>query len=441
MIKKWLGNMLPKKRDKKIPYQCHPFSASIDSHAAEQVLQRLHHAGFEAYLVGGAVRDLLLGIEPKDFDVATNATPQQVCQIFRRSRIIGRRFPIVHVMIGPETIEVSTFRSGGKVHQNEHGRIMRDNHYGTIDQDAMRRDFTCNALYYDRQHQHIIDYHNGVADIAARKIVMIGEPLARYQEDPVRLLRAIRLAGKLGFSIDEASAEPIAQCTALLSKEPVSRLFDELLKILFSGQAQSCLKQLSLLGNDPIHPLLSAMRSAANQPKKHLINRTLAQTDKRLKENKSVSIGFILAAMLWHEVDKRWQAAQQSGQGPAAAMNSAITQLRDDLEHGWGVTHRYAATMREIWSLQSQFFYQSGNRPHRLIAQTRFRAAYDFLLLRAPEDAALAELAKWWTDFQAADAEKRKLMTLPSQHSSAHTQKKKRRRPTKKKIQSTTLPE
>ena len=435
MIKKWLGNILPQKRnDKTVQY--HPFIANIDSFAAEQVLQRLHQAGFNAYLVGGAVRDLLLGIEPKDFDIVTNATPQQICHIFRRSRIVGRRFPIAHVMIGPETIEVTTFRSGGKVRQNEDGRIMHDNHYGTIDQDAMRRDFTCNALYYDVQRQQIIDYHNSVADIKARKIVMIGDPLSRYQEDPVRILRAIRLAGKLGFEIDEATAAPIASCTALLSKEPVSRLFDELLKILFSGHAQSCLKQLTLLGEvDNIHPLLDVMYQATKLPHFHLINHTLAQTDKRIKEGKSVSIGFILATLLWHEVDKRWLAAQQSGQSPTAAMHTAITQLKENLDHNWGITHRHSATMREIWLLQAQFLHRSGKRPHRLMTHPRFRAAYDFLLLLATNNERFAKTAQWWKNFQAAESEQRWQMTQPTQNNTyKNSSTKKKRRPSHKKI-------
>lgn len=435
MISKWLSNILPKKR-KDTTIQCTriPFPLDIPSHAAEQVLKRLHQAGYEAYLVGGAVRDLLLGLDPKDFDVATNATPEQVHKIFRRSRIIGRRFKIVHILIGTETIEVSTFRSGGtKVRQNENGRIMQDNTYGTIDQDVMRRDFTCNALYYDAKKQEILDYHQGVAAIEAKQLVMIGEPAARYQEDPVRILRAIRLAGKLGFNIEKNTAEPIPYYADLLPKEPAARLFDELLKILFSGHAVSCLKQLNLLGiRSQIHPLLDAMQQASQQNQQHIATCALQQTDKRLGAGKSVSVGFILAAMLWHKLEQRWQTAQQSGQSPAAAMNTAINDLREHMEKGWGVPQRYSATMREIWVLQPQFEYRRGARPHRLFKQARFRAAYDFLLLRAEVNNNLRDLAQWWTQFQYADDVERKQLTLNAPIHE-YNPRKKRRKPRKKK--------
>lgn len=428
-MKKWFNHFLNKHTKTALDYQTHPFVAPIESEAVEQVLNRLRRAGYQAYLVGGAVRDWLLGITPKDFDVATNATPQEICHLFRRSRIIGRRFPIVHVMIGAELIEVTTFRSGGHIHQNESGRIMRDNHYGTIDQDAIRRDFTCNALYYDDQNQHIIDYHNGIADIQARKLVMIGEPLSRFQEDPVRILRAVRLAGKLSFSLDEHIVQDMKQCAPLLSKEPTSRLFDELLKILFSGSALDCLKQLQLLGDSVqhIHPLLDAMSKAASPAPQHLLHQTLQQTDQRLKAGQSVSVGFILAALFWHEIDKRWQAAQVN-RSVSEAMNIAIAQMSDCLKNQWGITNRHAAAMREIWLLQAQFFFLQGKRPHRLIKQPRFRAAYDLLLLRAADDESLNQLAKWWKNFQLADHETRAQMTLPS----ASTAKKKPRRRRKK---------
>lgn len=436
MITKWLGNILPKKRKSTPPqYVRHPIALDIPSHAAEQVLQRLHRAGHQAYLVGGAVRDMLLGIEPKDFDIATDATPDEVRQLFRRSRIIGRRFPIVHVMIGPETIEVSTFRSGGKVRQNEHGRIMHDNTYGNIDQDVMRRDFTCNALYYDDQSQEIIDYHHGVADIQAKKLVIIGTPAERYLEDPVRILRAVRLAGKLGFSVEQHTASPIAQYAALLQKEPVARLFDELLKILFSGHAAGCLQQLETLGiRSDIHPLLNAMQQAAQQNQQHIATRALHKTDQRLRAGKSVSVGFILAAMLWPELERTWQDFQAQGQSPAAAMNSAISQLRDNMEQGWGVPQRYLITMREIWILQPQLLNLRGARPHRLLAQSRFRAAYDFLLLRAQADSSLKELAQWWTTFQYADETERDAMTRNAPATQNTGKKKRRRKPRKKPV-------
>lgn len=438
MLKKWLGNMLPKRKKSPAPCTCRRMTLEPISFAAEKVVDRLQQAGYEAYIVGGAVRDLLMGIEPKDFDVATNATPEQVRKVFRRSRIIGKRFPIVHVAIGPETIEVSTFRSGGKVRQNENGRIMQDNTYGSIDQDALRRDFTCNALYYNPHTHEVLDFHNGVADIQAKRLVMIGNPAERYQEDPVRILRAVRLSGKLGFTVEAGTAEPIAHYARLLKQEPVARLFDELLKILFSGYAADGLRQLQTLScrAEGIHPLLDAMYAAAQAGSRHIAYNALLQTDQRLRQDKSVSVGFILAAMLWDELAARWQRAQNGKTSPAAAMNSAIADLRDTMEKGWGVPQRFSATMREIWVLQPQFEHRRGSRPHRLLNQARFRAAYDFLLLRAEADASLRELADWWTQFQYADDETRISMC---QNSPAPTgghgdaPKKRRRKPRRKK--------
>ncbi|ULJ69318.1 polynucleotide adenylyltransferase PcnB [Wielerella bovis] len=441
MLKKIVGAILPKKRKpKKQMGTRHAIKLAIHNHSAIKVLEHLHQAGYEAYLVGGAVRDLLLGVQPKDFDVATNATPEQVHQIFRRSRIIGRRFQIVHVMMGADTIEVSTFRSGGKVKQNEFGRIMRDNAYGTMEQDALRRDFTCNALYYDIRNQEVIDFHTGLADIAAKKLVIIGDAAERYAEDPVRMLRAVRLSGKLGFSVDEATATPIASHAKLLRKEPVARLFDEMMKILFSGCALGCLKQLHLLGEDArIHPLFTAMfqAAAATDKQPEIGHLALQQTDARLRENKSVSVGFVLAALFWGQLEKRWLSGQKRGASPAAAMNEAINSLRDDMEKGWGVPQRYSATMREIWALQPQFAYQRGGRPFRLLAQTRFRAAYDFLLLRGQVSDELRELGEWWTKFQYGNEETRQAMTRNAPQATETlgdgSMKKKRRRPRKKK--------
>ena len=262
MLKKWLHKVLPGKKTAArahkvvLPFAEHRIRVDMLSFAAEKVVKRLHQASFEAYVVGGAVRDLLLGLEPKDFDVATDATPEEVRKIFRRSRIIGRRFPIVHVMVGPETIEVTTYRGGDAHTHNEHGRIMKDASYGNQQQDALRRDFTCNALYYDPARQVVVDYQNGVADVRARRLVMIGDAAARYQEDPVRILRAARLSGKLGFEVVPNTAAPIADYAHLIRQEPLARLVDEVMKIIFSGHARACLRQLEKLGlNGQVHPL------------------------------------------------------------------------------------------------------------------------------------------------------------------------------------------
>ena len=310
---------------------------------------------------------------------------------------------------------------------------MQDNAYGTVEQDAQRRDFTCNALYYDLARHEILDFCGGVDDVRNKRLRMIGNPAERYQEDPVRILRAARLSGKLGFEADEASARPISECAHLLRQEPVARLFDELLKILLSGHAEGCLKQLRALGIDEaVHPLLTAMCRAAQTQTPGIGIIALRQTDQRLREDKSVSVGFMLAALFWDELNSRWQQAQQSGESPAAAMIQSVNTLRDDMERGWGVPQRYSATMREIWLMQPQFAHRRGGRPFRLLHQPRFRAAYDFLLLRAQTDAAIQECAAWWTKFQHAGDAERKAMTSDTPTTDAPA-KKKRRRPRKRK--------
>lgn len=440
MLKKLFGKMLNKNKKGKITLnRCH-YPLDIQGTAAETVLNRLRRAGYEAYLVGGAIRDFLTGVEPKDFDVATNATPEQVRKVFRRSRIIGRRFPIVHAMIGAEVIEISTFRSGVSVHQNEQGRIMRDTQYGTIEQDVMRRDFTCNALYYDHVSQEIIDFHHGIEDIQAKRLVMIGDPESRYHEDPVRILRALRLAGKLGFEIDEKTKAPIRGNCLRLESEPVARLFDEILKILLSGYSVSCLKMLTLLGKEAkqIHPLLEVMQKAAEAETGDMILTALQQTDERIRNGNHVSNGFILATLWWHQVEHLWLKKQGSGASPGAAMTQAIAEVCTKLEKGWGVPQRYTGTMREIWLFQPQFAYCRGARPFRLVAQKRFRAAYDFMLLRAASNEDLLPLAQWWRSFYAADEiERQELVKSDAVNAFVHenvVKKKKRRRPKKRKV-------
>ncbi|MDF7676228.1 polynucleotide adenylyltransferase PcnB [Neisseriaceae bacterium ESL0693] len=433
MLKKWLKKVLPRKaadtsKQCVLPFSEHRIKPEKLSFAAEKVIKRLQNADFQAYVVGGAVRDLLLGVTPKDFDVATNATPEQVRKLFRRSRIIGRRFPIVHVMVGPETIEVTTFR-GGELHcQNELGRIMKDTSFGTLVQDAMRRDFTANALYYDPFKQQVLDYHHGVEDIRARRLVMIGEPLARYQEDPVRMLRAVRLSGKLGFSVEAATAEPIMQCAPLLQREPSARLFDEILKILFCGHASACLHQLRDLGLAGAHPLLDALMPAM-ATEQNIVALTLHNTDERLRQDKSVSVGFVLAAVLWPRVQKAWQQYLDSGMSASGAMNTAIADERTHLDKSWGIPQRYTVMMREIWTLQPQFEARRGARPFRLVTQKRFRAAFDFLCLRAQLGEVQQEKAEWWQQFQqATEAERQKMIhRVPASESLASTRKRRRK--------------
>lgn len=426
--RKVAGKTAPAGQKRVLPYEAHGIDADDLSYAAEQVVGRLQKAGYQAYVVGGAVRDLLLGREPKDFDVATDATPEEVRGLFRRSRIIGRRFQIVHVMVGPETIEVTTFRGGGKAVQNEHGRIMKDNHYGSMEEDAQRRDFTCNALYYDPKAREIIDFHQGVDDIRARRLVMIGNPAERYQEDPVRILRAVRLSAKLGFEVEAHTREPIARYADRLKQEPVARLFDEIMKLLFSGYSRACLAQLSHLGIEGrIHPLLDALQEGGSG-RPDMVSVALKNTDERLRQDKSVSVGFVLAALLWRRLDRIWQQKRERGEKAVPALNSAIAELRDTMEKGWGVPQKFAATMREIWVLQPQFESRKGARPYRLLAQPRFRAAYDFLVIRAQLGEVPQELADWWTAFQHADETVRAEMTAAAPQNEEETAKRKRRR-------------
>lgn len=423
-----------------LPYEKHGLDESSVSYAAEQVVARLQKAGYQAYVVGGAVRDLLLGIEPKDFDVATDATPEEVRGLFRRSRIIGRRFKIVHVMVGPELIEVTTFRgAGGSVRQNEAGRIMSDNTYGTMAEDAQRRDFTCNALYFDPIRREIVDFHGGAEAVKRRELVMIGDAAERYQEDPVRILRAVRLSGKLGFTVEARTAGPVAEHAGRLKSEPVARLFDEIMKLVFSGYVRRCLDKFAELGIDTrIHPLLDALQAASHGGGRNMAALALKNTDERLRQDKSVSVGFVLAAVLWPELEARWQRALGKGMKAAPALNEAIGRMRDEMEQGWGVPQKFAATMREIWVLQPQFANRRGARPYRLLAQPRFRAAYDFLVLRAQLGEIPQELADWWTQFQHADDDARaemtaKQMQMPSENEGGSGKRKRRRKPRKKK--------
>lgn len=447
MLKKWLNKILPERGQKDampaprvLPFAQHGLSAADLSAAAEQVVSRLQQAGFAAYVVGGAVRDLLLGMVPKDFDVATDATPEQVRRVFRRSRIIGRRFKIVHVMVGAETIEVTTFRGGaGQVRQNEYGRIMQDNHYGRIDEDAMRRDFTCNALYFNPKTGEILDFATGFDDIRARRLVMIGQAAARYQEDPVRLLRAARLSAKLGFQVAEETAAPMAAAWPLLQKEPDARLFDEVLKLLFSGAAVACVQRLRQLGlrTDASHPLLD--RLLHDVPERdapdNVVSLALAGTDARMAQDLPVSAGFVLAAVLWPQLAQRWQATLPHAPNADAALAQAMAWLRDEVQGMKGLPQRQVGVVREIWMLQARFAAMRGARPFRLLNHPRFRAAYDFMLLRARAGEVPQHMADWWTAFQAASESERQEMVQAASAVQPQTNDpaKRKKRPRKRK--------
>ncbi|UTH72989.1 polynucleotide adenylyltransferase PcnB [Chromobacterium sp. IIBBL 290-4] len=430
LIRKVLELPMGKRRGKPRVYPLPQHGVRRDqlSSAALRVTSRLQEAGYSAFVVGGAVRDLMLGVSPKDFDVATNATPEQVHHLFRRSRIIGRRFRIVHVMMGPETIEVTTFRGGSVDDTNETGRIMADNSFGSQEEDAHRRDFTVNALFYDPSNETVIDYHNGVKDLHAKKLVMIGQPARRYQEDPVRMLRAVRLAAKLGFEIDDDTKKPIRAHAHLLKKEPAARLFDEMLKLLMSGHAYACLKKLREEGlARGVFPLLDAVMDDKGGDDAFL-RLSLESTDARLRADKPISVGFLLATLLWRQVNQGWQKRLAAGEKSLPALLEAISEVESEQDNDFAIPRRFSVTMREIWTLQARFDSRTGARPYRFLEQPRFRAAYDFMALRSEAGEVPAELVRWWEAFQRGDAEDCERLIAEAKQGGAEEPAKKRRR-------------
>jgi len=412
-----------------IPFKVHGVGRSGISPAARKVTDGLQAAGFTAFVVGGAVRDLLLNRHPKDFDIATDATPEQVRRVFRRSRIIGRRFRLVHVMFGEETVETATFRrmiEAEDAQTDAHGRLLRDNEFGDKEQDAARRDFTANALFYDPATQQIFDYHHGYADIRANTLRMIGEPEVRYREDPVRMLRAVRLSAKLGMTLDAATAAPIASMKDLLANVPQARLLDEMLKLLMSGHALECIMKLREM--DLHHGLLPMLDVILEQPMgEKFVMLALENTDQRIRQEKSVSPAFLFAALLWHEVLSDWKTLQQAGEKPIPALYEAMDAVLRRQRAQLAISHRHDAIMKEIWRLQPRFEQRGGQRPMRLLAVPRFRAAYDFLLLRCKSGEADEQLGLWWDEFQDATNERRDEMLLPD---SGGPKKRRRRKKT-----------
>ena len=423
-----------------IPRSEHNISRANISPNAVKVLYRLREAGYRACLVGGGVRDLLLGREPKDFDIATDARPEQVYRLFRNCRLIGRRFRLAHVQFGQEIIEVATFRARGAdgedsdgptVERAEDGRILRDNVYGTIEEDAWRRDFTINALYYDIANFAVLDYVGGMADLQAGLIRLIGDPAQHYHEDPVRLLRAVRFAAKLGFRIDPVTEAPLRQLGHLLEKIPPARLFDEILKLFLGGcavQTFELLRHYRLFGW--LFPVTERClsRQQRHYPKTLLI-RALASTDQRLGEGQPVSPAFLFAAVLWEPLREQMNRLQAEGLDEHEALQAAADLvIQAQLRHT-ALPRRYSLPMREIWELQPRLAVITGKRPLRLFAHPRFRAAYDFLLLRAEtDDEQAAELADWWTRFLALDEVGRVRATQPAAKEAKTKRDKPRRR-------------
>ncbi len=399
---------------------------------ALKTCETLAHAGYKGYLVGGAVRDLLLGKTPKDFDVATDATPEEVRRLFRRSRIIGRRFQIVHVMCGRVTIEVTTFRSNEQKETDEaderptdeHGRLLSDNVFGSMADDAARRDFTINALYYDPLREEVHDYFDGVADCKKRVLRIIGDPETRFREDPVRMLRAARFAAKLDFHIDSDTRKPVATLAPLLSNIPRARIFDEALKLLMSGHALRGVHQLRAEGLH--HGMLPLLDTILDDPTgSRFINAALKTTDARIAQDKPASPAFLFGTLLWPQVLQRWQALEAGGEKPQPALFMAMDEVLDAQRGQLAIPRRYDGMMKEIWALQPRFEQRSGQRPYRLLEHPRFRAAYDFLLLRAESGEIDAEMGEWWTRFQEVDDEARESMLKTD---SAPKQRRRRKR-------------
>jgi poly(A) polymerase len=432
MIKRFIRRVLglPSEGMLRVPSEKHGLTRGALSPSAAKVCSVLREAGFAGYVVGGAVRDLLLGIVPKDFDIATDARPEQIKPLFRRALIIGRRFRLVHVMMGAETVEVSTFRSADPetADKDEHGRVLRDNVFGGQDEDARRRDFTVNALYYDPVSEEIVDLHGGLADLKKRVLRVIGEPVTRYREDPVRMLRAVRLAAKLGLTLDPATRAPIREMAPLMERVPPARLFDEMLKLLLSGHASACLRQLRDVGlHEGLLPLLDVI---LEQPLgERFVTLALAQTDERVLADRPVSPAFLFAALLWHEVLAAWKVRQARGERSIPALETAMDEVLDTQCAKLAITRKLTATMREVWAMQPRFEMRSGQRAYRLLESPRFRMAYDFLALRAASGEVPAELEAWWRTFQGADAETRKAMLLPDAGPRKRRRRRRKKRP------------
>jgi poly(A) polymerase len=416
----------------------HKIDPKLVAEPAVRVVRTLQEAGYEAYIVGGAVRDLLVGLRPKDFDVATNATPEQVKQQFRRAFIVGRRFRLVHVIYGrnreQDQIEVSTFRAyldnaadtstvkgnektsrselDGKSHAvDASGRVLRDNVWGPQIEDAARRDFTVNAMYYDPQTQTVIDYHGGMADSKAKLLRMIGDPETRYREDPVRIIRVLRFAAKMGYKIEAKSEAPIRTMKALLANVPSSRLHDEMIKLLQTGHALASMEVLKKYGLDrKTFPILDAhFEGISNNPAREaFVNRALADTDRRVNEGKPVAPSFLMACIFWHEVSARWDALRADGESTLPALQMAVDAVFDTRIGDISGRSKLAADMREIWLMQPRFDKRTGSSPTAMLEQQRFRAAFDFMRLRADAGEVEMELVTWWEDYSMGDDERRR---------------------------------
>lgn len=407
----------------------HNVSRKNISKNAVKVLYKLNDAGFESYLVGGGVRDILLGLNPKDFDIATDATPEQIKSLFRNCRLVGRRFRLAHILFGREVIEVATFRAGheeAKIENNkqtrktaksltsDEGMLVRDNVFGTLIEDAFRRDFTINALYYTVQDFTVIDYTKGLEDLKARRLRLIGDPVERYKEDPVRILRAIRLACKLDLSIEKNTLKPIREMSILLENISNARLWEECNKMLLSGYAEKTWNALYKEGvsESLFAQTIQCLNSSESESKSFndFIQSALVNTDKRIAIKKTVNPAFLFSVILWAPLEKQVQLLIQKGfsayDANQRAADLVLTIQRDRI----GIPKRFSSMIKEIWTLQYRLSILRRKSVLRLIEHPRFRAAYDFLCLRAGDNQELQTLSKWWTDFQEKNVQERDKM-------------------------------
>jgi poly(A) polymerase len=409
-----------------------------------RVLYTLNDAGYQAFIVGGAVRDLLLGKQPKDFDVATDATPEQVKAEFRHARIIGRRFRIVHVTMGREIIEVSTFRAANTESveiqgeslarsvrhidsaHSQSGMILRDNVYGSLEEDVVRRDFTVNALYYTVRKFQVHDYVQGTTDLKNRCLRMIGDPEQRYREDPVRILRAIRLSAKLGFTIEPGTAAPIQPLARLLESIPAARLFDEILKLFFTGhslQSYEMLRKYAVFRY--LFPDTTNVLQEKNDLMENMLRMAFASTDQRISDLKSVTPAYLLAVILWPALDRLYQANLEKHMPPMVAMHHASQSVISDQVNRISIPKRFSIPMREIWEFQLRLTRRK--RAQLLMNHKRFRAAYDFVLLREQAGENLDGLGAWWTEYQTVDKTQRDKMLSSPRQGRRHSKSAKRR--------------
>jgi poly(A) polymerase len=395
----------------RIPRDAHSVSRKNISDSALKVMSRLRSGGFQSFLVGGAVRDLVLDGHPKDFDVATDATPEEVHELFRNSRIIGRRFRIVHVRFGREIIEVTTFRGHHdnedddvppqrkQAKQDDSGMLLRDNVFGSLEDDAVRRDFTVNALYYCSSDFCVYDYVDGLADLEQQQIRIIGDAEQRYREDPVRMLRAVRFAAKLNFTIEPDTAQPIPDLAYMLEAVPSARLFDEMLKLFMAGKA---LETFTLLNEYQLleHLFPATARELDDAPDTVLLmEAAMRSTDNRIAIGKPVTPAFVLAALLWAPTLRLSYQLEDEGENPSKAMQEASQSIISEQLHHIAIPKRFTMPMKEIWEFQSRLQNRS-KKPVSLLSHRRFRAAYDFLLLREEAGEDLDELGKFWTELQ-----------------------------------------